>query len=109
MQRSWPCGVCSLRMSAAHAAKKALDIRTSSGVYVGQEPHRHHGGEVERCDRSTNSDRLAKRELNERLELGAELFAHGREGFAAAQTERSAMVDVGGYYHFKHQIGRAHV
>jgi Putative MetA-pathway of phenol degradation len=45
---------------------------------------------------------LVKRELNERLELGAELFAHGREGFAAAQTERSAMIDVGGYYHFKH-------
>ena len=43
-----------------------------------------------------------KRELNERLEFGAEIFAHGREGFAAAQTERSAMIDVGGYYHFKH-------
>jgi hypothetical protein len=25
----------------------------------------------------------------------------GREGFATAQTERSAMIDVGGYYHFK--------
>jgi hypothetical protein len=34
--------------------------------------------------------------------LGAELFAHGREGFAAPQTEHSAMIDVGGYYHFKH-------
>jgi hypothetical protein len=45
---------------------------------------------------------LVKRQLNERLELGAELFAHGREGFATAQTERSAMIDVGGYYHFKH-------
>jgi hypothetical protein len=45
---------------------------------------------------------LVKRELNERLELGTELFAHGREGFAAAQTGRSAMIDVGGYYHFKH-------
>ena len=45
---------------------------------------------------------LVKRELNERLELGAELFAHGREGFAAAQTARSAMIDIGGYYHFKH-------
>jgi hypothetical protein len=44
---------------------------------------------------------LVKRELNERIELGAELFAHGREGFAAAQTARSAMIDVGGYYHFK--------
>jgi Putative MetA-pathway of phenol degradation len=49
---------------------------------------------------------LVKRELNERLELGAELFAHGREGFAAAQTGRSAMIDVGGYYHFKHHPGQ---
>jgi hypothetical protein len=45
---------------------------------------------------------LVKRELNQRFELGAELFAHGREGFASAQTERSMMVDLGGYYHFKH-------
>ncbi len=45
---------------------------------------------------------LVKRELNERLELGVELFAHGREGLAAAQTEASAMIDMGGYYHFKH-------
>ena len=45
---------------------------------------------------------LVKRELSEQWELGAEIFAHGREGFAAAQTERSAMIDVGGYYHFKH-------
>jgi hypothetical protein len=45
---------------------------------------------------------LIKRELNERLEIGAEVFAHGREGFAAAQTQASTMIDVGGYYHFKH-------
>ena len=48
---------------------------------------------------------LVKRELSERLELGAEVFAHGREGFATAQTEASAMIDVGGYYHFKHHPG----
>jgi hypothetical protein len=48
---------------------------------------------------------LVKRELNERLELGAELFAHGREGVATAQTERSAMIDLGGYYHFKKHPG----
>src|ERR1700733_9498667 len=48
---------------------------------------------------------LMKRELNERLELGAEIFAHGREGIAAAQTGRSAMIDVGGYYHFKGHEG----
>ncbi len=45
---------------------------------------------------------LVKRELNEQWELGAEIFAHGREGFGTAQTERSALIDVGGYYHFKH-------
>jgi hypothetical protein len=45
---------------------------------------------------------LVKRELSQQWELGAELFAHGREGFAAAQTGQSAMIDVGGYYHFKH-------
>ena len=48
---------------------------------------------------------LVKKELSERLELGAELFAHGREGIAAAQTERSAMIDLGGYYHFKNHPG----
>ena len=31
---------------------------------------------------------LVKRELSEQWELGAEVFAHGREGFGAAQTER---------------------
>ena len=45
---------------------------------------------------------LVKRELSEQWELGAEIFAHGSEGFAAAQTQASAMIDVGGYYHFKH-------
>lgn len=48
---------------------------------------------------------LVKRELNERLELGAEVFAHGREGVAAAQTQKATMIDLGGYYHFKHHEG----
>jgi hypothetical protein len=48
---------------------------------------------------------LVKKELNERLELGVEMFAHGSEGAAAPQTEASAMVDLGGYYHFKHHEG----
>jgi len=50
---------------------------------------------------------LVKHEFNKRLELGAEVFAHGREGFAAAQTQASTMIDFGGYYHFKnpdHQL-----
>ncbi len=48
---------------------------------------------------------LVKKELSERLELGAEIFAHGAEGSAAPQTKASTMLDVGGYYHFKHHEG----
>jgi len=44
---------------------------------------------------------LLKRELSERLELAAEVFSHAREGFAAAQTQASTLIDAGGYYHFK--------
>jgi Putative MetA-pathway of phenol degradation len=44
---------------------------------------------------------LIKRELSERLELGAEIFGHGSEGEAAPQSHSSTMVDLGGYYHFK--------
>ena len=42
-----------------------------------------------------------KKEVNKKLEQSAEVFSHAREGFAAAQTESSAMIDAGGYYHFK--------
>lgn len=48
---------------------------------------------------------LVKKKLSERLELGAEIFAHGREGAAPAQIESSAMIDLGGYYHFKNHPG----
>ena len=48
---------------------------------------------------------LVKRTLSERIELGVEVFAHGREGYAAAQTEASTMIDLGGYYHFKNHPG----
>ena len=48
---------------------------------------------------------LIKKQLNERLELGAEIFFHGAEGSAAPQTEASTLLDVGGYYHFKHREG----
>lgn len=44
---------------------------------------------------------LVKRVVNEKLELSAEVFSHAREGFAAAQTEASTLIDAGGYYHFK--------
>ncbi|MGB6869114.1 MAG: hypothetical protein WBD93_05845 [Acidobacteriaceae bacterium] len=38
----------------------------------------------------------------DRLEFGGEVFSHGKEGFAAAQTQASTLIDLGGYYHFKH-------
>jgi len=46
---------------------------------------------------------LVKREINKKLEMSAEIFSHAREGFAAAQTQSSTMIDAGGYYHFKSQ------
>lgn len=48
---------------------------------------------------------LVKRELSERLELGAEVFAHGKEGLATPQIQSSTLIDVGGYYHFKNHPG----
>ncbi|MGD0732770.1 MAG: hypothetical protein ABR956_16015 [Terracidiphilus sp.] len=44
---------------------------------------------------------LMKKEIGKKLELSAEVFSHAREGFAAAQTQASTLVDAGGYYHFK--------
>lgn len=44
---------------------------------------------------------LIKREVNKRLELAAEVFTHGGEGFATAQTQASTMIDAGGYWHLK--------
>lgn len=48
---------------------------------------------------------LVKREINERIDLGAELFSHGKEGLATPQTQGSTLIDFGGYYHFKHHPG----
>jgi len=44
---------------------------------------------------------LVKRTVSEKLELSAEVFSHASEGFAAAQTQASTLIDAGGYYHFK--------
>lgn len=44
---------------------------------------------------------LLKKEVSKKLELAAEVFSHGREGIATAQTESSTMIDAGGYYHLK--------
>lgn len=48
---------------------------------------------------------LVKKKLSPSLELGAEVFAHGRPG-PAPETGASTMVDVGGYYHFPRHPGR---
>jgi hypothetical protein len=48
---------------------------------------------------------LLKYAFGERLEIGGEIYSHGREGFAAPQTEASTMIDIGGYYHFKNHPG----
>lgn len=48
---------------------------------------------------------LVKYTFGERLELGSEIFAHGREGFATPQTEASTMIDMGVAYHLKHHEG----
>jgi hypothetical protein len=38
----------------------------------------------------------------DRVEFGGEVFSHGKEGVAAPQTQASTMIDLGGYYHFRH-------
>lgn len=48
---------------------------------------------------------LLKYTFGERLELGGEVFAHGREGYATPQTGASTMIDIGGSYHLKHHPG----
>jgi hypothetical protein len=48
---------------------------------------------------------LLKYAFGERLELGGEVFSHGGEGYATPQTQSSTMIDIGGYYHFKHHPG----
>lgn len=48
---------------------------------------------------------LLKYKFGERLEIGGEVFSHGREGLATPQTQASTMIDIGGYYHFKHHSG----
>jgi hypothetical protein len=48
---------------------------------------------------------LLKYKFGKRLEIAGEVFSHGPEGFATPQTEASTMIDIGGYYHFKHHSG----
>lgn len=44
---------------------------------------------------------LVKREMNKKLELAAEVFAHGGEGPVTPQAQASTMIDAGGYWHLK--------
>src|ERR1700743_310467 len=44
---------------------------------------------------------LVEKNMNARLDLSIEVFSHAREGFAAAQTQASTLIDAGGYYHLK--------
>jgi hypothetical protein len=48
---------------------------------------------------------LLKYAFGERLEIGGEIFSHGREGIATPQTQASTMLDIGGYYHLKSHPG----
>lgn len=44
---------------------------------------------------------LVQRDLGEKVTLGTEVFYHGPEGIATAQTRPATMVDFGGYYKFR--------
>jgi hypothetical protein len=44
---------------------------------------------------------LVQRDLGKKVTLGAEVFYHGPEGVATAQTRPATLVDVGGYYKFR--------
>lgn len=44
---------------------------------------------------------LVQRDIGKKLTLGTEVFSHGPEGLATAQTRSATLVDVGGYYYFR--------
>jgi hypothetical protein len=44
---------------------------------------------------------VVQRDLGKKFTLGAEVFYHGAEGFAAPQTRHAVLLDVGGYYYFR--------
>jgi hypothetical protein len=44
---------------------------------------------------------LVQRDLGKKVTLGTEVFYHGPEGVATAQTRPATLVDVGGYYKFR--------
>jgi hypothetical protein len=44
---------------------------------------------------------LLQRDIGNKLTLGTEVFSHGPEGLATAQTRSATLVDIGGYYYLK--------
>jgi hypothetical protein len=44
---------------------------------------------------------LLQRDLGKKLTLGAEVYSHGAEGLATAQTKSATMIDIGGYYYIR--------
>ncbi len=42
---------------------------------------------------------LLQRDIGKKLTLGAEVYSHGAEGIATAQTRSATMIDIGGYYY----------
>jgi hypothetical protein len=44
---------------------------------------------------------LLQRDIGKKLTLGAEVYSHGAEGLATAQTRSATMIDVGGYYYIR--------
>ena len=44
---------------------------------------------------------LLQRDIGKKFTLGAEIYSHGAEGLATAQTHSATMVDVGGYYYIR--------
>ncbi len=45
---------------------------------------------------------LVQRDLGKKVTLATEIFYHGPEGPATAQTRPATLVDIGGYYKFRH-------
>jgi hypothetical protein len=44
---------------------------------------------------------LVQRDLGKKVTLGTEVFYHGPEGLATAQTRPATLIDAGGYYKFR--------
>jgi hypothetical protein len=44
---------------------------------------------------------LVQRDLGKKVTLGTEVFYHGPEGLATAQTRPATLIDIGGYYKFR--------